>query len=282
MGQSLLGGSPMMKGRVAGSLPHPNDLALIPILLPIALGLFAREHNPFVRLLVSSSFPLAVLSIILSQSRNAWLGLALGLGVLLALGRNHRLVVALIGLSGAFFLIAYVLNIGSVPHRVQVLLGAPGEHRASLWLVAWEMFKESPLLGKGLHTFGEFYHPYLSRVALPEGVVPELGPVPWAHNLFLEIAAERGVFGLIGFLVPAVAMAVVLFQSSREPASQETRAMALGLGTSLLVFVGMAQFDLTFLKDWVLLVYWLLAAMIARLPALAGPSSGAGLAEAGR
>ena len=85
-GQSLLGGNAMFKGRVAGSLPHPNDLALIPILLPIALGLLARERALAVRLFVLSSLPLAVLTTVLSQSRNAWLGLALGLGFFIIVG----------------------------------------------------------------------------------------------------------------------------------------------------------------------------------------------------
>ena len=109
-------------------------------------------------------------------------------------------------------------------------------------------------------------------VTLPGGVIPELGPVPWAHNLILELLAERGLFGLVTFLALTLAMIVLLFRSWRAPvafeAAPETRTFALGLGGSLFVFLAMSQLDLTFLKDWVLLVYTLLAALIARLPEL--------------
>src|SRR5262249_47377604 len=199
---------------------------------------------------------------------NAWLGLALGLGLFAAFGRNRNVIAALVGLSGIVFAIAYVSDIGNVPYRIHTLLGAPSEHRISLWLGAWEMFKESPVLGKGVHVFGEFYHPYLSRVTLPAGVVAEVGPVPWPHNLLMEVLAERGLAGLVGFLTPTLALASVLVQSWRGRPLNETRAIALGLTGSILVFLAMAQVDLTFLKDWVLLVYWLLAGLVARLPAL--------------
>ena len=52
------------------------------------------------------------------------------------------------------------------------------ENRVYLWDRAWLLFKRSPWLGHGLHTFS------LNAV------------LPWPHNLFLETLAEQGILGL--------------------------------------------------------------------------------------
>jgi len=44
-GVSLLSGSQKYGGRVTGSLPNPNDLALIPILLPLAFSLIVQASS---------------------------------------------------------------------------------------------------------------------------------------------------------------------------------------------------------------------------------------------
>lgn len=274
-GRSLLGGDPMFRGRVSGSLPHPNDLALIPILLPLTLALISQERSWPLRAVLLAGLPLAFATVILSQSRNAWLGLAIGLGVFFAFGTSRKIIVALAGLLILLFGAAYALDIGNVPGRLRAILRAPSEPRIGHWLVAWEMFKEAPLLGKGTHTFGEFYLPYLSRVELPKGVTPEIARIPWAHNLFLEILAERGLLGLVGFLAPVLAMGHRLLRARSQAVPPLARTLALGLAGSLLVFLAQGLFDLTFLKDWVLLVFWLLGALVARLPALTPSGAGA-------
>ena len=67
------------------------------------------------------------------------------------------------------------------------------DSRISLWLMAWEMFLHAPWLGQGPATFRVLYPLYLEIVPFPDWVVmdPWGGPVPWAHNLYLELLAER-------------------------------------------------------------------------------------------
>jgi len=132
-----------------------------------------------------------------------------------------------------------------------------------LWLVAWAMFKESPLLGKGVFTFGEYYTPawYLSRVRFPEGYAPERGIIPWAHSLPLELLCERGVAGL-GSFVWMVGSAV---GGVRRRLGEPRVAAA---ATSLAGFLGAGLVDLTLMKDWVALLLFLLLGLLWRLGAM--------------
>lgn len=272
-GTSLLGGSLPFRGRVSGSLPHPNDLALIPILMPVALASVIDRPAWWMSRILLAAFPVAFATAILSQSRNAWLGLAVGLGVLGAFSVRRKPVLIAGALAAALFVLAYAFDVGNVPERARKILDTPREPRIGHWLVAWEMFKEAPLLGKGVHTFGEFYLPYLDRIRLPAHIPPEIAYIPWAHNLYFEILAERGLLGAVGFAVPLGAIAVLLARALRPAAPTVVRMIALGVTAGLLSFLAQGVFDLTFLKDWVLLVFWLLAALAARLPDLEAEQS---------
>ena len=70
---------------------------------------------------------------------------------------------------------------------------AHAEPRPALWALAWRLFADSPWLGVG---WGEF-----AGAAFRAGLPPELGAlnVIWTspHNLFLHVAAEAGVVGLV-------------------------------------------------------------------------------------
>jgi hypothetical protein len=63
-------------------------------------------------------------------------------------------------------------------------------------------------------------------------------------------------------------MGAILRKFVRQQTGSQEKMFAFGLTASLLTFLCMGLFDLTFLKDWVLLIFLLLAAMIARLPML--------------
>ena len=140
--------------------------------------------------------------------------------------------------------------------------------RVGLWLVALAMFRESPWLGKGVFTFGEYYKPswFALRIDFPEGYTPEAKIIPWAHNLVLEFLAERGVVGLASFVwMVGAALASVRRRLHDPGAAAAVTAMAGFLGASLV--------DLTLMKDWVALLLFVLLAVLWR--------TGDGLGERG-
>lgn len=70
----------------------------------------------------------------------------------------------------------------------EVSLETPG--RLKLWSVAWEMFRERPLLGIGRKT----YHANYSAYAYEENFAAH------THNLWIGLLAETGIVGFFAFL----------------------------------------------------------------------------------
>jgi len=260
-GVSLFGDQPTFAERTRGSIPHPNDIALVPLLAPFALAAVAGRRSRIVAWVGALCLPLAAVTLIGSSSRTAWLGTAVAVAVwgLLA-GRRRIGVTVLVSLAASFGL-ALVLDVVGIRER---LLNPEIGGRLGLWRVAWQMFTEAPLLGQGVHVFDDFYPSYLDRVSLPEGYTPETGYVPWAHNIYLELLAERGLLGFASFAALVGAMLGRVVSAARR-GGREHRLYTAALGASVGSFLAMGMLDLTFLKDWVLLLFWLLAALCARI-----------------
>jgi len=268
-GRSLLGETPLAEGaryRISASLPSPTDLALIPIFLPVALSAVARLRRGWAAVVLLAGLPPVLATTILSGTRTAWLALLVGLGTLGVLGRQRRIAAAVLVVAVVLALVAYGLGVGAVRERAAKLLDVSRDARIGQWLVAWQMFKESPLLGKGVEAYGELYLPYLRKVSLPTGYAPEVAPILWPHNIYLELLAERGLLGALAFGTLVTAMGVRLRRGLAPDAPAETRTLAAGFAASLACFLTVGVFDLSFQKDWALLAFFVLAALIARLP----------------
>ncbi len=64
--------------------------------------------------------------------------------------------------------------------------------RLNYWRGAWEMFKDRPLTGWGAGTFGTVYHLYQED---------PISSGKYAHNLYLEILSEQGIFVFVFFIL---------------------------------------------------------------------------------
>jgi len=195
-------------GRASGIMPHPNDIAIAPMLMMVP------------------TTPLALVPILLSASRNALVGFIVMVFMLLP---RYRVAIATGGVV--------VLSFATYWHPAAF---TTIQARFGHWLVALRMLGEAPLLGKGPHTFADFYLRY-TETPLAFGVKPEVSFIPWAHSIYLEQLAERGIVGLVAFLAPLVFV--------WKYGTHHTRAC-------LVAFLAMGVFDLTLLKPWVVGVYW--------------------------
>src|SRR5206468_863211 len=67
--------------------------------------------------------------------------------------------------------------------------------------IAVAMFRDRPLLGVGPGRYRERYRDYARRIG------NDVRPVREAHSLPLQIAAEQGLIGLLGWMSAALAIA---------------------------------------------------------------------------
>jgi len=246
--------------RISASLPHPNDLVVVPILLPFAFEWLRARGWRWLLGGVVLIGPAVVVALLASKSRNAWLTMAGVLFVWSWLVLGWRWAMGAIAGLGAIALAMYAMDIRGVRARAGDFLRLGSDGRVGLWLVALAMFRESPWLGKGVFTFGEYYKPswYSMRVRFPAGYTPEAVIVPWAHNLVLELLSERGLIGLASFVWMVGASVAAVRRRLLDP-------RAAAVLTSLAGFLGASMLDLTLMKDWVALMLFLLLALLWRL-----------------
>lgn len=124
--------------------------------------------------------------------------------------------------------------------RLQTSLKKDDSTRARVlfWGVGFEMLRANPLLGVGANNYETAFpeartrfaerHPDSALVAMNENLL-----VVYAHNEYVQLAAELGAIGLALFLLFAAALAYALLRALRHP----TKALpALGAGAGMLAF----------------------------------------------
>ena len=190
--------------RAYGTFGQPNPLAgYLNMVLPIAMACACWRRAPWLWLavLVIAAGSAATLS------RAGWV--AGGLAVLVIALYYFRWVrpwVILGGLGGLLFVLLTVM--GAIPvqplARVATSFGLTGINfahhthanfseveRAAHWLAGLRMFEAHPILGVGIGNYSTAYPAY--------HVAHFLAPLGHAHNYFINIAAEAGIFGLAAY-----------------------------------------------------------------------------------
>lgn len=210
---------------------NPNVMAgTLVILLPIPLAWLAftrRQSNRWERLLVVTGVLVMFLLVVLTQSRGGWMGLAAGILTLIVLRwkRGWIAILFMIILAG---LSIYWLGSAQVLDLLvssKTLGGVDG--RIEVWSRAIFMIQDFPLTGVGMGTFGD-----VADIMYPF-YIATTGSIYHAHNLFLQVAVDMGLPGLLAWVV---ILGVIIWSSVRVYISgrKMNDAQAIGLGASLL------------------------------------------------
>lgn len=174
--------------------------------------------------------------LLLTKSRTAWIGTAVGLSVWsLGMGgvriSNRWLSRAALGLVALVFLGWGLTKVGGLDR--QVLTEAPKslQYRLQYWAATWPMIASHPWFGVGPGQFRSYYLQY----KLPEASEEIADP----HNIFLDVAASGGILALVGLFGCGLLLAQQLRTSSvpAEPSpNRDLRAgIAYGLGCVVVV-----------------------------------------------
>jgi probable O-glycosylation ligase (exosortase A-associated) len=169
-----------------------NDLGLaLNMTLPVMFYMTREVESPRLRKLLWVCFYCTILTVILSYSRGALLGLAVVLGALAL--KSHRKVLA--GALLAVFAVllftfapaAWMNRMGNFAHGE---LDQSAEGRLHAWQFALTFAKEYPIMGGGFETFT----PELEARYTPQFAFA--GP----HSIYFQTLGEQGFVGLGIFL----------------------------------------------------------------------------------
>ena len=189
-------GFEFLRGRASGgfSVPsigpfqNPNGLAayltcVIPIVLSFSLWRWKEIAIKLCLLLITV---MLIVSSFWTYCRGGWLGLISGL-IFVILVTNYCRLKKVFWVLFSFSYIVCVPLIGLVLFFYQ---NRRDSYRFTLFHGAWGMIKEHPLLGKGIGTFMDYCVLYAKSDS-----------AYYAHNCYLQIWAETGIFSLLCFLL---------------------------------------------------------------------------------
>lgn len=209
---------------------NPNVIAGdMAIVLPCALGIFVFNWGDMkwaARALVG----VAVLGmgsiLVLTQSRGALLGMgAATIALVLLRWRRGWIAIVLVAL-GVFVVVQSVglATLLDVLLKNDALGGTEG--RLEVWSRAIYMIQDFPFTGVGMGSFGpvaDVLYPFF--LAAP-------GTIPHAHNLFLQVAVDLGLPGLVGWLAILMVVTAAAWQVYRYGRRTGNLYLA-GLGAGL-------------------------------------------------
>ncbi len=192
-------------GRASGLYICPDHLAgylEVVACLTIAVALWGR-CRAWLRLLLGYCAACCVAGLLITGSRGGALSFGAGLGVLTVLGlwraramggifwRSLLVVAVAIALLGGGVRWA-LIHSPALQERARILLDKK-DIRLKLWPAAIRQFSESPAFGTGPGTYLYYGRKYRDPSVQNDPIRP--------HNDYLELLAEYGVAGAVGFLL---------------------------------------------------------------------------------
>lgn len=237
-GADFLRGQPLHPGRITritSSLGAPNALAAFYLLaIPLALGCAGRMKPRFIVFFLAALFGAGF---ILTFSRAAFFALLLSGACTFLLQRKFKELLIILAAVLLPVLAVEPLR-GNFFTSINLQDITVGE-RLSYWAYTWEMIKEHPILGNGLN----LYYQKLQLYVPPEEIYRG-----YAHNSYLQMWAEIGLAGLLGFLIPLT----LLFR--RENSGDVFLKACLSAGC--LAFAMQALFDNHFYALQPAVLFW--------------------------
>jgi O-antigen ligase len=207
------------KWQTFGTLGNPNwtgeflaAAALVSLgrLIDLRKAAATQAARSWSRQLTLVALILILLALAATLARGAWLAFIIGAAAFLIARRRHRnaqlrlkssiLPLAITGAAGVVIILLPLLSNQAAINHLFNLKSARG--RIWMWAVTWTMIRDAPWGGHGLGTFGSQFPLYQARAfsrAWSAPFIANASFTSYAHNDYLQLWAELGLFGLLAF-----------------------------------------------------------------------------------
>lgn len=214
-------------------------LLAIALLMSVQLKRIYRSALFFIIILLGACF-------LLTFSRASWLAFLLGLTLMLFLSRRTYMIFSIM----CIFILLLFYFTPSRERALYVFQTHGTSERFLLLKIGWRMFMENPFLGKGIGTFMNYCSQYTS------GLV-----IRYAHNCYLQILAETGVFALISFLL----FVGFLLYKSVKTLRKNFDFLLLGLISAIFGFLVQSSLDVQFYSLQLATMFWAFLGLLVAL-----------------
>ena len=239
--------------RAAGFFGNPMTFGgYLCIYLPVLLVMFfEKDLLQRYRYLAGAGFILSFIALIFNGTRGAWVALMPVFILIMgyyAFTNKKYLALCLVAIIGASAVLSTNQIFVDKVKSITSTTNRSNTERLLIWQSAYNMFRDHPVLGVGL---GQYKDNYQQKYILPQATEKYLGH---AHNNFLQMLAENGLVGFIGFVVMLVYIIgrnLVDFYQKRCPYS-----LIIACSTLALVLQGLTEYN--FGNSAVMKSYWLM------------------------
>jgi O-antigen ligase len=242
-------------GRVYSMFENPNAFGeILVLLIPLAVGLMFASRSWGGRILGLLGAGLGSIALVMTYSRAGWIGLAVAALLFIFLWKKQLLpVVILLGIVAIPFLPDTVFQ------RILTIFNLSDTSTSSrfpLYEAALRLLRLRPLQGAGLGI--DAVRSAVTDLNLYHGV----SPFVHSHNIYLQVWAETGIFGLlallgtVGWTLKRGAKTVL-----RQMGSSSVRMLVAGSVSALLGIMVCGIADFIWHYPRVMLLFWFLFAM---------------------
>ncbi len=246
---------PLLRRRMYSTLGNPNLLGAY-LLMAIGMvgAILLTAKQKMIRGLAIFLLAIWLPVLALTYSRGAWVS-GVAMVTLLAVLRDRRFLGVLVMIP--VFLLCYH---GQLAVRLWSLFSGTDTSvmlRYAFWHSTWQMILDHPWLGVGWGAYWEMYPRYDYFVHNADVIIYH------AHNMYLNMASETGLFGLALFLAAFIGHGWGAWQLYRNATQPLEEAVGLGM---LLVIIGLGVngvADYNLFNRTVGLAFWTLAAVTA-------------------
>jgi putative inorganic carbon (hco3(-)) transporter len=232
---------------------------VVPMLMAVGLAL----RRLWITIATAAATLICTVALAATLSRSSWLGLVAATLVLAVVWPERRRYIAVF--VGVLAVLVLVVGLaGPIGARLAATDTGPFAmlaNRWSVWQSAVAMTVDHPLFGIGVDNFQNF-DPNYGNFGINH-----------AHNLFLNIAAERGIPALLVFGFLIVTLFRTLASSLRSAQSTMERALIAGFLATFAGYLVHSIFEVSYYDHKVLLLFWLLVGVAASTPRLLSDSA---------
>ena len=241
--------------RLTASFTDPNNFGgFLVIAIPVFLALILAKVPKRIKLFILMPAVAGLMFCLYrTSSRGAWLGLAVSVLALCVLKKSKAVIAGLVVLALVFFIFAPGVTKDRLKSAFVVEHGNPTWERVKIWQGASNMVAAHPVLGIGVNNFVSMF-PRYKPADYPDN--------RYAHNSFLQMAAEVGIPGVLIFIL----FLFFIFKNSLGALNRSSswiKDAGIGLWCGLLGFNVHAAVDTHLYSLVMAALFWLSAGILA-------------------
>jgi O-antigen ligase len=226
--------------RITGFMSHWMTFAGLLMLVFVALVAHALSVGMRRSWWAIPAGALIASGMVLSETRNTLLGALAALALMLVLARRYRALAA----AAAIVLLLYSTSPPRMRNRIVAGFDLDHDHtrpRVELFRTALRLIADRPMFGVGPGSVASDAPSYRVSTEYPDGAYVHM------HNNFLQIAAERGIPGLllwIWFIARLASDSIKRFRMAQALPPEDRMASLAALGaTAALLTAGLFEYN---------------------------------------